>query len=331
MRLRAGWVSLVAAVLVFGGKLFAWWLTGSTAVLSDALESVVNIVAAGVLVWTLLVAARPADRDHPYGHGKVEFFSAGLEAACIAGAALLIIAEAISALVAGPHVQRLGVGLLVLAGFGAINGVLGVYLVRVGRATRSAALIADGRHVLADVWTTGGVLIGLVAVVLSGWVVLDPLLAIAVAIHVLSEGWRLGREAVAGLMDEADDAMLSAVAERLDKARHVAWIDVHHLRAWRSGPTLHVDLHMVVPRYYDVQTVHRIHDAVEEALADLTGDGGVVVHFDPCRPPDCHECAIRDCPVRSAPLVARPPITAERARRADEAVEAEHRRATARA
>ena len=321
-RLRAGWLSLAVGLLVFGGKFGAFLLTGSTAVLSDALESIVNVAAGALLVFSLIVAARPPDRDHPYGHGKVEFFSAGIEGAFVFGAGGLILFEAARALLQGPELQRLGAGLGLLAVFGGVNALLGLYLVRVGRRTRSAALLADGKHVLADVWTTVAVIAGLVAVSLTGWLLLDPLIALAVGLHVLREGYHLVRDAIGGLMDAADAEELEALASALEKRRAESWIDLHALRAWRSGAFLHADLHLVIPRYLDAEALHGIHDEVEAALQDTVGpDSDTVVHFDPCRPPDCPGCPVADCPVRSTPFGHRRPFAVEHATRSDQSVE----------
>ena len=311
---RAGAVSLAVGILVFTGKLAAWWATGSTAVLSDALESVVNVVAASLLLYSLVVAARPADRDHPYGHGKVEYFSAGVEGALIAVAALVIVFEAVQALLVGPRVRNLDAGLVIVALLTGLNALLGAYLVRTGRRLRSVALVADGQHVLTDVWTSIGVILGLTAVRVTGWVVLDPLVAIAVAANILRTGWKLLRGAVGGLMDEADEDLLERVAAALEKEREPWWIDVHGLRTFGSGALRHADLHLAVPRYFDAERLYRIHERVRNVvLAATTMPGDVLVHFDPCQPFHCPICPMPDCPVRSAPFSRRPPISAHAA------------------
>ncbi len=321
-RARAGLVSLVAGTAIFAGKLVAWYITGSSAVLSDALESVVNVAAAALLVWSLRLAARPADRNHPYGHGKVEFFSAGVEGTLIALAATLILIEALRQLAVGPELRRLEGGILLVSLAAAANAALGLYLVRVGRRTHSLALVADGRHILTDVATSVGVILALAAVWLTGWVLLDPLIAILVALNILYTGWRLVRQAVAGLMDEADEVLLGRVAAELEECRAPWWIDVHSLRAWRSGAVWHADLHLVVPRYFDADRLHGIHHGVARAIHGASGmPGDTIVHFDPCRPRHCPSCAMPDCPVRSAPVARRLPISLERATRGDESLE----------
>jgi cation diffusion facilitator family transporter len=323
LRLRAGRLSLAVGIVVFVGKLGAFAFTGSTAVLSDALESVVNVVAAGLLLWSLAVAARPADSSHPYGHGKVEFFSAGVEGTLIGVAAALIGVEAVKELLAGPAIRNADLGLLLVTALTGLNAALGLYLVRVGRRTHSLSLQADGQHVLADVVTSVGVVVGLGAVWLTGWAYLDPLVAIAVALNILRTGFLLLRQAVGGLMDEADTEILVRMAEALEQARPPHWIDVHGMRSWRSGHVQHADLHMAVPRYFDADRLHQIDEEVSAILLAATGlPGDVIVHFDPCRPRQCPGCAMPACPVRSAPFEKREPFSLERVIRGDETLDA---------
>jgi len=322
VRLRAGWISLAAGTAIFAGKLVAWQITGSTAVLSDALESVVNVAAAALLVFSLYIAARPADRDHPYGHGKIEFFSAGIEGTLVLVAAVLIAVEAVRDLVSGPVLRRLDLGVVMVAGFAAANAALGLYLARIARRTRSHALAADARHILTDVWTTAGVLVGLAMVEMTGWTRLDPLVALAVAGHILREGWRLTRAAFAGLMDAADIETLEWIVRRLEESRDPRWIDIHGLRAWRAGASLHVDFHLQVPRYLTAESLHHVHESLETVLEEGIGAGGdLVVHFDPCRPNACRRCDVPDCPVREHAFGGRKPVDLKRATRMDPEVD----------
>lgn len=318
-RVRAAWLSFGVGGAICAGKFAVALATGSTALLSDALESIVNVVAAALLLYTLVVAARPADRDHPYGHGKIEFFSAGAEGALIAVAALAILYQAALDLVRGPQLRRIDLGIAVSAGLAVANAALGAHLVRVGRRHGSEALVADGRHVLTDVVTTVGVIAGLGMVRFTGEPRLDPLVAIAVALSILYTGWTLLRGAVGGLMDEADPGLLAPICDALESAREDPWIDVHSLRTFRSGAVQHADLHLAVPRYFDADRLHEIGERVRETVLDATRrPGDVIVHFDPCRPRQCPLCRVPECPVRAAPFVRRPPISLERALRGDE-------------
>jgi cation diffusion facilitator family transporter len=321
-RLRAGRLALVAGIAVFAVKLAAWWLTSSTAVLSDALESVVNVVAGALLLYSLHVSHQPADHNHPYGHGKVEFFSAGVEGALIAIAAALIAGEALHQLVTGAAPRRLDVGLALVSAATAANALVGLHLVRAGRRLHSLALAADGRHLLTDVATSVGVIVGLALVWITGLAILDPLVALAVALQILVTGWRLVRQAVGGLMDEAEPALLEAMVAALEAKRKPWWIDAHSLRAWRSGPIGHFDLHLVVPRYFDADRLHEVDEEVEAVLlAASEHPGEAIIHFDPCRPRHCRGCALQACPVRGAPFAVRAPLTLARATRGDEALD----------
>lgn len=246
--LRAGLMSLGVGALILGVKLAAWLATGSSALLADALESIVNVVAAGMVAFTVMVAARPADDDHPYGHGKAEFLSAASEGALILLAATLIVAESVRKLIVGVELERTGAGVL-LAALGAVANLgLGLYLLRTGRAVGSEALEADGRHVLTDVRTTAGSIAALLGVQLTGWLWLDPLVALAVAVNIVLTGWQVVRRALAGLLDEADFELLAEVGKRLERERRPDWIDIHELRTRRSGRFRHIDLHLVAPR-----------------------------------------------------------------------------------
>lgn len=317
-RMRAGRLALGIGILVFAGKYAAYMLTDSTAVFADAMESTLNIVSAGMLILALTIAARPPDLSHPYGHGKVEFLSAGIEGAAIAFAALLILVQSLRELIAGPELQNLDLGLALLAVSAVANAALGIHLNRVGQKTSSDALIADGRHVLADVWTSVGVIGGLIVVSLTGWIWADPLIAIAVAINVAWEGYRLLHDSLSGLMDEADESLIESTTQLLEESRQATWIDLHGLRSWRSGARRHIDFHLTVPRYFDVDQVHAIHDEIEAALFNDDQHGGdVVVHFDPCDESECHHCRMNDCAIRSHPLIRSEPITPDRAVRTD--------------
>jgi cation diffusion facilitator family transporter len=302
-RLRAIVISLTLAVVLLGVKFLAWLLTGSAAILSDALESVVNVAAAGFGLFSVVVAAKPADRDHPYGHGKVEYFSAALEGGLIAAAAGMIIFEAVRGLIRGPEIERLDWGLVLIASTAVVNALLGFYLVREGRQTRSLTLEADGKHVLTDVFTTGGVIAGLLVVRLTGLVVLDSIIALLVAANILWTGYRLLRQAVAGLMDEADPETLERVRAALLAVEDPAAIEVHMLRAWRSGQAVFADFHMILPRYYDLSQAHELGNEMRDtALRPFQGEGDAVVHLDPCGELYCPHCRVPECPVRAAPF-----------------------------
>ncbi|MCR9248246.1 MAG: cation diffusion facilitator family transporter [bacterium] len=319
LAVRAACVSLAAAVGLTAVKFQAWFLTGSQAVFSDALESIVNIVAAALLIVGLTYAARPADRDHPFGHGKLEFFAAAFEGGLIFFAALAILWQAIKALVLGPEVERLGVGIVLTFAAGLGNGVLGWWLVRFGRRHRSAAIEADGQHVLSDFWTSAGAVVGLGLVWLTGWPWIDPVAAILTAVLLLSTGWRVVRRAAGGLLDEEDPELLREVVGVLATRVGGGVIRVHHLRAIRAGHFRHLSAHLVVPEFW---TVERAHDLAEElaghVVREMPGEGDVTFHTDPCERSYCRMCDLEACSVRRASFTALEPLTVEEAVQPDE-------------
>lgn len=284
---RALSLSLVVAGVVFGLKWLAYAITGSVALYSDALESIVNIVAAGTALVAVLVSRRPADSNHPFGHTKAEYFSAVLEGVLIVLAALAIVREAWPKLLMPQPVESLGTGLLVSLGASGINAALGWFLVSSGRKARSPAVVADGRHILADVLTSVGVLLGVGLAWLSGWWVLDPLLAMAVAINILWVGWRLVRDSVGGLMDESvSELELSSIRSALHKAleglaAEGKVLEIHDLRTRRAGPRTFVEFHLVVPGQTSVEQAHQICDRLEGALQASLDGITTTIHVEP--------------------------------------------------
>ncbi|MDT7919113.1 MAG: cation diffusion facilitator family transporter [Meiothermus sp.] len=280
-------LSLVVAGVVLGLKWLAYALTGSVALYSDALESIVNIVAAGSALIAVLVSRRPADSNHPYGHTKAEYFSAVLEGVLIVLAALAIVREAWPRLFAPQPIGGLDTGLLISLGASTINAGLGWFLIRTGRKARSPAVVADGQHILADVLTSVGVLLGVGLAWLSGWWVLDPLLAIAVAFNILWVGWRLVRDSVGGLMDESvSEAELADIRNTLSYtleglASEGRVLEIHDLRTRRAGPRTFVEFHLVVPGHTSVEQAHQICDRLENALQASMDGVTATIHVEP--------------------------------------------------
>ena len=317
-RKRAGLVSVAVAVALLLAKYQAYRLTGSTAVLSDALESIVNVIAALFAVFGLFVAAAPADRNHPYGHGKIEYFAAAFEGGLIAFAAVLIVREAILALLADNEIQQLDLGVLITVLAGLANAGLGVYLTRVGRRTNSLTLIADGKHVLADFWTSVGVVVGLGLVALTGQRWLDPVAAILVACWLLWTGVKLVREAAGGLLDEEDPAFTRHVVATFDGYLGQGVIRLHHLRTIRAGHFHHISAHLVVPEFWTVERAHELAEHVASRLIkDLEHEGEVTFHTDPCHRAYCRMCDVEACSVRTHAFAGRPTMLVEEAVRPD--------------
>jgi cation diffusion facilitator family transporter len=314
IRVRAGAISLVVSILLLAAKYQAYRLTGSTAILSDALESIVNVVAAVFSLGGIIFAGRPADRNHPYGHGKIEFFSAAFEGGLIAFAAVLILYEVVLGLVFRVQVRELDTGLLIVSGAGLANLGLGLFLIRTGRKHQSLTLVADGQHVLSDFWTTAGIVVGLLLVRVTGLWWLDPLVAAVVAVNLMWTGFRLVRHAAGGLLDEEDTLLLNRLLGVLGGHVGQGIIRVHHLRAIRAGRFHHVDAHLVVPEFWSVDRAHEVaEDLADRVIRKLGVDGELIFHTDPCHRAYCPMCDLDDCPVRREPFKARPPLTLEEA------------------
>jgi cation diffusion facilitator family transporter len=313
-RLRAVVISLAVSVVLLAAKYQAYRLTGSTAILSDALESIVNVVAAVFAIGALIFAGRPADRNHPYGHGKMEFMSAAFEGGLIAFAALVIVYEVVVSLTHGVELRALDVGLAIVLGAGLVNLALGYYLVRAGRRYDSLTLLADGRHVLADFYTSAGVVVGLLLVRITGLAWLDPLVAAVVALNLMWTGVRLIRQASAGLLDEEDPALLDRLLQVLQPHLGQGVIRIHHLRAIRAGRFHHVDAHLVVPEFWSVERSHELaEDLGERVMKELGVEGEMTLHTDPCHHIYCRMCDLDDCPVRREPFTGRPRLTLDEA------------------
>jgi len=295
-------ISLIVSIVLLFAKFGAYFLTGSASVLSDALESIVNIIAAGFAYYSLVLSTKPPDTEHPYGHGKIEFFSAGFEGALIGIAALTIIFYAIRNIIQGPVIAEMDTGAAIIAGASVINLFLGLYLVRTGKRTKSLVLIADGKHVLADCLTSFGVVISLILVLVTKYVLFDPIIAIIIALNILWTGKNLMRESIGGLMNETNDEIINNIAAAFEKEKNnnPIWIDVHRLRYWKSGDKYMVDFHLTVPYYVTIQesheALHRLEEIVKRTLS--TNEVEVLIHMDPCLPHFCKICRMPECPVR---------------------------------
>jgi cation diffusion facilitator family transporter len=272
------------------------------------------VVAAVFGLGGIIFAGRPADRNHPYGHGKIEFFSAAFEGGLIAFAAVLIVYEVILSLVRGPELRALDVGVSIVLGAGFVNLLLGWYLIRTGRKYESLTLVADGRHVLSDFYTSAGIVIGLLLVRFTGLAWLDPVAAAVVALNLLWTGFRLVRVAAGGLLDEEDPALLDRLLKVLQPHLGEGVIRIHHLRAIRAGRFHHVDAHLVVPEFWTVERSHDLaEDLGERVMKELGAEGEMTLHTDPCHRIYCAMCDLAECPIRREAFRARPPLTLDEA------------------
>ncbi|MQW86816.1 cation diffusion facilitator family transporter [Sinorhizobium saheli] len=279
--LRLAFWGVPLSLGVMSLKMLAWWVTGSVALLSDGLESTVNVVAAVIAYAMIGYAAKPADADHPFGHHKAEYFSAVIEGVLIVVAALVIIWEAIPALMAPATLDAPALGLAINFGAGIVNAIWAIVLIRAGRAHRSPALSADGHHVLSDVVTSAGVLVGLLLVLGTGYTILDPLLAIVVAGNILFQGWKVISRSIDGLMDKAVPAEEEEAIKQAIAANAGGSLGVHDLKTRQAGKATFVDFHMVVPEAMPVGDAHDICDRIEEAIRAVHPGASIAIHVEP--------------------------------------------------
>lgn len=279
MKLAIG--SIAVGALVLALKTLAWWMTGSVALLSDALESTVNLAAAFAALAAIRVAARPADDNHPFGHHKAEFFSAVLEGVLIIVAALFIFKEAYAGFFSPRVMERPFEGLAVNAVATVINGGWAFVLIRQGRRRKSPALVADGRHLWADVVTSGGVAVGVLLAITTGWWVLDPIMAALVAVNVLWSGFRLVRESLSGLMDEAVSEEILATIRRIIASEANGAVQAHDLKIRHAGSAVFIEFHLVVPGDMTVFDAHEICDRIEAALKSALSGARISIHVEP--------------------------------------------------
>jgi cation diffusion facilitator family transporter len=280
---RVALTSIGVAIAAMGIKYLAFVKTGSVALYSDALEGIVNVFTGLLALLAIKVSARPADRNHQFGHYKAEYFSAVVEGVLIVIAALLILREAWAALQSPRTMTEPVIGLLISGAATALNAGWAQFLIRWGGVRRSPALVADGHHIMTDVATSVGVIVGLMVATLTGWPVLDPLIAAAVAVNILWTGWRLMQSSLSGLMDESVPA---ADLERIrtsiaESAKGLGAIEVHDLRTRHAGPVTFIEFHLVVPGAMTVAESHRICDTLESAIGETMKGAEVLIHVEP--------------------------------------------------
>ena len=280
-------------------KFVAWYFTSSNAILTDAAESIVNVIAAGLGVYALYLSSLPRDSNHPYGHGKVEFISAGVEGTMILLAAVVMIAKAVYNFFFPNDLQRVEDGIVIVAIAGAVNYFWGVYIQKRGESVNSIALEASGKHLKSDAYSTIGLILGLGFLYFFplGWV--DNVLAIIFGVIIFTSGYGILRKSVAGIMDEADGTLIKNLVKNLDENRRSQWIDIHNFRVVKYGAQLHVDAHLTVPWYYDVKEMHEHVDALNDQVNTICGsEVEMFVHVDPCTADSCAICTLSDCKVR---------------------------------
>jgi len=305
------WVVTIA-VLLFLIKIVAFFLTRSVAILTDALESTVNVIAGFVGLFSLYVAGKPKDVDHPYGHGKAEFLSAAVEGTLIIVAGFIIIYESIDNFIHPHALQKLDWGILLVAITAAINYVVGYISSRNGQKNNSLALIASGKHLQSDAYSTLGLVIGLAIIYFTGRVWLDSIVAILFAFIIIYTGYKILRSSIAGIMDEADTDLLKKMIALLNSNRRENWIDLHNLRVIKYGGQLHVDCHLTIPWYLNISEAHQEIDVLTNLIKKEFGDSvEFFVHTDPCLDFSCPICTKSDCAVRKHAFTKRVDWTLE--------------------
>lgn len=307
---------LAITVLLSAVKFAAWLLTHSNAIFTDALESLVNVAAGAFALYSLYLAAKPKDEDHPYGHGKIEFISATVEGSLIAAAGAAILVKGIYSFFYPEPISRLDAGILLSAFTGAVNFGIGYYAVHRGQKTNSATLRAGGKHLLSDAWSTVGLIIGLAMLRLTGLQWIDTAIALLFGIYILYTGIKIVRESVAGIMDEADPRLIGEIVALLNENRRTEWIDIHNLRIIKYGADIHIDCHVTLPYYYSVEEAHEETESIHRLIQQKYGEAvEIFIHVDPCLPTSCHLCGIHTCPVRSHAFTEREIWTPENVRR----------------
>jgi len=292
--------------VLFLTKIIAYQFTHSLSILSDALESIVNVIAGFIGLFSLYIAAKPRDMEHPYGHGKAEFVSAAIEGGLIVAAGIMIVYETILNFVQESPLQKLDTGLYLIALTAAINFIAGTICIKIGKKNTSLALQASGKHLQVDTYSTVGIIAGLVIILLTKLYWLDKVIALGMSVLIIYNGYKIIRASLAGIMDEADMKLLNTVIKVLNDHRRENWIDLHNLRVIKYGALLHVDCHLTVPWYLNVHEAHKEIDELATLIKQEFGDAiELFVHTDGCMPFSCTICTKTDCTVREQPMKSR--------------------------
>ncbi|NNV57886.1 cation diffusion facilitator family transporter [Limnovirga soli] len=296
------WITLLSIIL-FVAKIIAYYVTHSLAILSDALESIVNVVAGVIGLYSLYIAAKPKDKEHPYGHGKAEFISAAAEGALIISAGILILYETIQNFIKSMPLQKLDAGMYIVAATALLNYVAGFICIRYGKQNKSIALQASGKHLQIDTWSTLVIIVALIIMWFTQLLWLDKVVALIMSLVIMYNGYKIIRRSLSGIMDEADMELLEQLVEVLNKNRRDNWIDLHNLRVINYGSIIHIDCHLTVPWYMNV---HEAHHEIDELIGLIKNNFGDAiesfVHTDGCLDFSCKICTKTHCDVRKSPF-----------------------------
>ncbi len=294
------------AIVLFSIKLVAYFLTKSLSVLTDALESIVNIAAGLIGLYSIYVASKPSDEEHPYGHGKIEFISAGVEGTLITLAGLFVIFQAFTHLAQPQPVLKVDLGIILIGITGVINYFAGIRSIITGEKNHSLQLVAAGKHLKSDTYTSIGIFVGLILIYFTGWTWLDPLVAFIFSGIIIYTGYKIVRTSIAGIMDEADKKILASLVQILKNNRTENWIDIHNFRIIKYGSTLHCDCHLSVPWYLNVNEAHREIELLTTLIREKFGKSvEFFIHSDPCKEFSCQICTKQNCLVRQHSFIKR--------------------------
>nr|WP_162988922.1 cation diffusion facilitator family transporter [Pedobacter schmidteae] len=292
-------IALCVSTVLMLAKFVAYFITHSNAILTDAAESIVNVIASSFAFYSIYLTTLPKDENHPYGHGKVEFFSAFIEGVLIAVAGVIIVFKSGYDLIYPKQIVQLFEGASIIGATGVVNLVLGYYLINTGKKQKSITLEADGKHLLTDAITSAGLVLGILLIKLTGIFWLDGVISILLGLYIIYNGYKLTRRSVGGLMDESNVELVEGIIRILQDNRKDPWIDVHNLRAQQYGADLHIDCHITLPYYFDLNRVHQEISAIDKLIngnADRKTE--LFIHADPCLPACCNYCRMKECPVR---------------------------------
>lgn len=298
-KINLQWWILGLGLCLMAAKFTAYFITLSNAILSDALESIVNILAGGFGLYSLYLSAKPRDQDHPYGHGKVEFISATAEGLLIIIAGIAITYKAIMGFIRPGVMNDLGYGIILIAISGILNYAMGLYAIRKGRKGHSLALEASGEHLVSDAYSTLGVVLGLLVIFWTKIIWIDNVIALVMAFIIMRSGLSIVKRSVAGIMDEADFKLNKKVIAHIQANRQPEWIDVHNFRVIKYGEVIHIDCHMTMPWYYSIRESHDKMQSLEASIrASIANPIETFIHIDPCETSSCKICALEACPHR---------------------------------
>jgi cation diffusion facilitator family transporter len=292
------------SVLLFIIKIVAWMLTGSVAILTDALESTVNVIAGFIGLYSIVLSSKPKDKEHPYGHGKVEFISSAIEGTLISIAGMIIIYEALDNLIHPHELKKLDHGLILIAITALVNYFVGFYCVKKGKANNSPILVASGSHLKSDTYSTIGLLVGLLFVIITGYKWIDSLAALVFAFMIIFTGYKIIRKSISGIMDEKDAEIIDEIVDVLNKNRNRNWIDIHNIRVINYAGFYHIDCHLTVPYYINVNEAHFILDSLTDIINEhFQNRVEFFIHVDGCLSSQCSICNLPNCEKRSMQFV----------------------------